>query len=530
MNTLTAPPFLVMFLIGVAAMGLPIYQVCRRGVGTLRVDAFRVKPSAWRSAYRRAVGAWQQFFRRMAPSLALMLLIAVIAHLTTSSLDGAPLMGVALIGVRIQERADLKAKAIKLLEKAERSEAEETELTGLEAKIDALDKDIGRLAKLQDDERTTAAAALARVEVGVDRATLKPWGPDVAQNAPKHLQTEARHLALGTFAMAVRAAGLGQGLDPRLHAAATGAGTQSDSNLGFAVPVELAPGIEREMYEGGDILGRVDVRTISGNAIAYNRLDETSRADGSRQGGVLGYWVDEGTAPTASNTKLDKLELKLRKVGAFGVMTDELLSDATALGGELESAFARELIFQVENKIYRGNGSAAPLGFLNADCLVSVAKEAGQPAASIVTKNLSKMWARMPASSQNNSVWLVNVDTTPTLDELSIPAGTGALEPRFVRYNDQGLMTIKGRPVIPVEYAETVGTVGDIALVDLSRYRLIRKGGIEQASSMHVYFSTGEQAFRAFYRVDGKPVPKAAITPFKGSATLSPFVVLANRA
>lgn len=40
----------------------------------------------------------------------------------------------------------------------------------------------------------------------------------------------------------------------------------------------------------------------------------------------------------------------------------------------------------------------------------------------------------------------------------------------------------------------------------------------------------GEQAFRAFYRVDGQAVPRAALTPFKGSNTLSPFVVLATRA
>jgi HK97 family phage major capsid protein len=99
-----------------------------------------------------------------------------------------------------------------------------------------------------------------------------------------------------------------------------------------------------------------------------------------------------------------------------------------------------------------------------------------------------------------------------------------------VTYSDSGVLRIKGRPVIAVEYAETVGTVGDIALVDLSKYRVIRKGGVEQASSMHVYFAQGEQAFRAFYRVDGQAVPRAALTPFKGSNTLSPFVVLATRA
>jgi HK97 family phage major capsid protein len=161
---------------------------------------------------------------------------------------------------------------------------------------------------------------------------------------------------------------------------------------------------------------------------------------------------------------------------------------------------------------------------------VSVAKETNQAAATINTKNLSKMWARLPASSKKNAAWLINVDCEPQLDELTLPAGTAGLQPRFVTYDDAGVLRIKGRPVIQVEYAETVGTVGDIALVDLSRYRLIRKGGVEQASSMHVYFAQGEQAFRAFYRVDGQPVPRAAMTPFKGSGTLSPFVVLDTRA
>jgi HK97 family phage major capsid protein len=430
----------------------------------------------------------------------------------------------------------LKAEARKIMDvPSDKRTAEQTARldaidASLDAKADELGatlKNIARLEKYQDDERAQAGAE--RIEVGQDRAAIKPWGPEVAATAPAHVQAEARHMALGSFALAVKAAYSGGGTDARLMAAATGAGTQTDSNLGFAVPVEIAPGIEREMYTSGDILGRVDTRTVSGNTIVYNVLDETSRADSSRGGGVLGYWVDEGVAPTASNTKLARIEMKLRKVGAFGVMTDELLSDAVALGGELESAFAAELIFQVENKIYRGNGASSPLGFLNAPCLVSVAKETNQTAATINTTNLSKMWARMPARSKKSAVWLINTECGPQLDELSQAIGTGGTAPRFVNYDAAGALTIKGRPVIEVEYAEAVGTVGDISLVDLSKYRLIRKGGVEQASSMHVYFSTGEQAFRAFYRVDGQPVPRAAITPFKGSSTLSPFVVLATR-
>jgi HK97 family phage major capsid protein len=436
----------------------------------------------------------------------------------------------AVIHARVQERAKAKAQALTLLEATERSQEQEAELTALEAKIEKLDADIARLAKLQDEERKQGNPEFAHVEVGTDRATLKPWGPEVGANASSLEQAEARHIALGTFALAVKAHAQGQGADPRLFAAATGMGTQSDSSMGFAIPKEVAPGIEKEMFDSGEILSRVDARTITvGNSIAYNVVDQTSRADASRGGGVLGYWVDEGTAPTATSMKLSRMELKLRKVGCLGVMTDELLADAAALGGELEQAFADELIFQVENKIYRGNGSAAPQGILNANCLVSVSKETGQAASTIVNDNLVKMWARMSPRSKKKAAWFINVDCGPQLHTMAQTIGTGGVLPRFVNYAADGSLTIFGRPVIEVEYAESVGTVGDIALADFSKYRLIRKGGVEQASSMHVYFAQGEQAFRAFYRVDGQAVPRSALTPFKGSSTLSPFVVLATR-
>ena len=440
----------------------------------------------------------------------------------------AEIEGKAAIAKAKREGRDLMALATRTPEQDARLTAVFAELTALENTQETIEANLANARRLQDDERHSPAST--PVQVGANHAEERPWGPTLAADAPAYIRTEARHIALGNFAQAVRAAALGQtAVDPRLFAAATGAGTQVDSNLGFAVPMEIAPGIEREMYTSGEILSRVDARTVTGNSIAYNVIDETSRADGSRGGGILGYWVDEGTAPTASNTKLARIEMKLRKVGAFGVMTDELLSDAAALGGELETGFAAELIFQVENKIYRGNGANAPLGFLSAPCLVSVSKETNQTAATINGANITKMAARMPARSIANAVWLANVEIRGELANLVLPIGVAGVRYPFASVDNLGGIQLWGRPVIFVEYAEALGTVGDLAFVDLSKYRLIRKGGVEQANSMHVYFATGEQAFRAFYRVDGQPVPRAPITPFKGSNTLSPFIVLNTR-
>ena len=433
-----------------------------------------------------------------------------------------------------QERHELKAEGLKLLEvpSADRTPDQTARLDAIEVKIAALDKDIDRASRLMEAERASGSADLInRIELGADRATERPWGPRLPENASAKIITEVRQAALGEFAIAVKNAMTGKVADPRLFAAATGMGTSIPSDGGFAVPIEVAAGIERDMFAGGELLSRVDARTITSDNMAYVVVDETSRAT-TRNGGVLGYWVDQGTGATASQPKLARVEMKLRKVGALGYMTDELVSDAAALGGELESMFAEELIFQVEDAITEGTGAAQPLGYTVAPCLVSVDKETGQTAGTITTANLSKMWARMAPRDKANAVWLVNGDCGPQLDVLSIPAGTSALEPRFVNYSPSGILTIKGRPVVEVEYNATLGTVGDIVLINLKKYRLIRKGGVEQASSMHVLFTTGQQTFRAFYRVDGQMMPRSAVTPFKGGSTktLSPVVVLATRA
>ena len=89
--------------------------------------------------------------------------------------------------------------------------------------------------------------------------------------------------------------------------------------------------------------------------------------------------------------------------------------------------------------------------------------------------------------------------------------------------------TLLGRPIVPIEQCQTLGTVGDIILADLSQYVIADKGGLESASSIHVRFVYDESVFRFVYRVDGQPIWNSALTPFLSANTLSPFVALASR-
>jgi len=153
------------------------------------------------------------------------------------------------------------------------------------------------------------------------------------------------------------------------------------------------------------------------------------------------------------------------------------------------------------------------------------------------------MWARMPARSRKNAVWLCNQDIEPQLYQLNVKiknvAGSenvGGIATLPVVFNPPGSVPgqemglLMGRPVIPVEYCPSLGTAGDIMLVDLSQYLMIDKGGIDAQSSIHVRFIYDEMAFRFIYRANGQPIWTSPMTPYKGTATQSPFIVLATRA
>ena len=165
--------------------------------------------------------------------------------------------------------------------------------------------------------------------------------------------------------------------------------------------------------------------------------------------------------------------------------------------------------------------------------LVTVAKEAGQPAATLQPENIIKMWSRCYNRSRLNSVWFINQDIEPQLFTLAIQVGTGGgtvyMPPGGLSSQPYG--TLFGRPVIPIEQCATLGTTGDIVLADMSQYLLIDKGGVQSASSIHVRFVNDESVFRFVYRVDGQPIWHSPLTPYKGSSnTVSPFITLATRA
>lgn len=339
---------------------------------------------------------------------------------------------------------------------------------------------------------------------------------------------------MGEYLQAIaKCSGLDRPAELMEKLAPTGSSSGIDSDGGFMVRKGFATQIWKRMYDRSLVGGRAQHIPIGANedGLKWNAIQESSRADGSRSGGIRAYWTGEAAQMTNTKAKLEQHEIVVQDLTGMWYATDRLLRDQVALQALHNEEFSNEFAFKIDDALINGDGAGKPVGILNADCLITIAKETGQAAATIEYDNIVKMWARLWARSRANSVWFCNQDVDTQLMTMAFPVGTGGL-PAFLPpggASSTPYSTLFGRPVIPIEQCPTLGTKGDLLLCDMSAYRMVEKGGMESDSSIHLRFDYNETAFRYRARLNGQPLWKSALTPYKGSNTLSPFVALATR-
>lgn len=342
-------------------------------------------------------------------------------------------------------------------------------------------------------------------------------------------RVDQRLIRLNDFDMEQRSSGMER-------RAIQGMSETVDSDGGFFMQPDFAAELYRRAFETGVLASRCRKVPLSqmANALRMLMIVDKSRANGSRMGGVVGKWLAEGDSITASKPKFKEFEVRVNKWAAAAYMTDELIKDVPALGSVVGDAFSDEAGYQLDDAILNGSGVGEPLGFTNSGCKVSVPKDASQAGGSksIIPLNIVNMRSRLPIRSRGTAVWLVNQDVEPSLHLMAQAIGTAGGSLVYMPAN--GLSgtpfdTLYGRPVIPIEQAETLGTEGDISLVDFMTYMLVTKGELQTDVSMHVEFLSDQSVFRFILRVGGSPLWSEPITPAKGANTLSPYITLATR-
>lgn len=425
-----------------------------------------------------------------------------------------------------KQRAEALAKANALLADkpdatAEQTAADTAAANTLLEEIKGIDAQLAPLLALQEAERNAPVLTGGAIAV-TDRAAADPM---------RGFRSAADFA--NSVMVACRAGGR---VDPRLlgvtggetqiGAAPTNFHNEGHSQDGYMVPPAVRDEIRTLIFEADDILAAVQPEPTESNSVQW--LSDETTPWGST--GIQAAWRSEGSQMTPSRLATQPNQLQLHELYAFVTATDELLADAPRLNARITSGAARAITWKASEAIVRGTGSGQPMGWENSPALISVAKETSQAAATILPKNLVKMYSRLLRGPGSRPTWYANSDIVPELVDLRI-----GNEPSWTA-RDGGLKSapegmLLGIPVKFTEHAKTLGTTGDIQLVNLAGYyAAIKSGGVKFDSSIHLFFDYGLTAFRWTFRLAGQPYLSAAVSPAQGSVTKSDFVYLDTRA
>ncbi len=309
----------------------------------------------------------------------------------------------------------------------------------------------------------------------------------------------------------------------------SGAGEQTDSSGGFLVPEIWAAGLLDKALESEIVRPRARIEPMESSikkVAGFDRLDNSTSAPA----GFTGQWIGESTLGNFDIPKIRLIQLTARKLAIFTTSSNELVADGTDFENMLGQQMIAALSWHLDVAFLVGQGGGKPLGVLYDPALITVAKQTGQPAATIVYENLVAMFGRMHPACISNAVWVCQIGAAPQLLQLQLGVGTGGLAFPTMALKDDGSggFTIMGRPVIFSEKLPALGQVGDIIFADFSQYVVGMRKEVSLEKTMHLGFQSDQSAYRTICRVDGLGSWSKPFTP-KAGATLSWVVTLAAR-
>ncbi len=334
--------------------------------------------------------------------------------------------------------------------------------------------------------------------------------------------------SLGEFLVQVRKYYSGERTDGRLSTLnKTALAEGTDSTGGFTVPTQFATQIITAAMEGAIVrpLCR-NIVPMTSDTLSIPVIVESDRSS-SMFGGITITKLEEADDLGGSSVKpvIGQLGLTVHDAACLAYVANSLEADWGPFGAYMQALFASALRFYEDHRYIWGTGVGEPLGIMNADAMLSIARTSNAGAPTVA--DLGKMVKRLLPGALKTAVWLVSQDV---LADWAADATDGANAYSAI---DLSGMTIFGRPIIVSEKCAASGATGDVILADFAGGYAIGDRGFEIATSREVNYSSGtngwlknQTCWRFIIRGDGQPVLKAAITPYLGGETLSHFVTL----
>lgn len=288
------------------------------------------------------------------------------------------------------------------------------------------------------------------------------------------------------------------------------------SGGGFAVPEEFSAWLLDTSLESEIVRPRATVWPMKSETKKVPGWDAKSHTAGLF-GGLTGTWLAEGGTATEVFAKMRQILLTARKLACFTAASNELVADGISFEQQLGGALVKTVGWYLDYAFIQGVGGGQPLGILNDPALVTVNKETGQRANTVMYENVTKMYARLAPQCMGKAVWIANQTTIPQMLIMSIAIGTGgSFVPAVVQTS--GKFYLLGKEVLFTEKSPALASKGDLILADLSQYTIGLRKEISLDKSNAPGWLKDESSYRAIVRADGQGTWDAAITPKAGDS------------
>ncbi|MGE5110628.1 MAG: phage major capsid protein [Acidobacteriaceae bacterium] len=286
------------------------------------------------------------------------------------------------------------------------------------------------------------------------------------------------------------------------------------SEGGFYVPPDYAQEILDSALEDEIVRPRCRIIPMISASKKIAAFDDLTNTTGPY--GFSTTWLSEAGVGVPQTAKTRLIELIAHKLALFSQVSNELVEDGSSYESMLGEALKKATAWGIDLACFTGSGAGQPLGALNDPALITVSAEGGQSAATIVTANILKMFARCHPACIKNAVWCVNSTAFPQLAALTLGTGTAVV---LLLSQEGGKWYMLGREVLFTEKLPALGAKGDIMLVDWSQYALGLRREVSIDKSQHVGWQTDESGYRAILRMDGQGTWGKPFTPKNGDTT-----------
>lgn len=298
---------------------------------------------------------------------------------------------------------------------------------------------------------------------------------------------------------------------------------------GFLVPPEYRENIWIAIQNEESILSMTDLSPTGSNVVNLV-ADENTPWDNSV--GIKVGTRAQGTTMTQSSIIIQNRQIQLNEVYALVPVADELIADAPLLNNYLSVKAPQKIGWKVDDFVFNGRGNTEPLGFLQANSLVTTSTSSSANTFSLV--DLANMYSRLIPSTMRKigGCWIMTPRAMAYLITLSQGTTVG-FPVALANMNVEGqlITTLFGMPIYVSQHAAAFSSAGDIILADMKGYAsYVKQDGIDFQTSIHLFFDSGAMAFRWRFRMGGEPYLKNVITPANDTTnTMSHFVRLAAR-